>query len=217
VQGRSNRSAVLAVLTLSAALAGCANPEVFQSNERWFQKPLDWSGRNGGYTFSELQKTRDRQRPVTAADLVSANGACPPPAVTAMPSTPMPGAPMPGAPMPTTPAATASEGPGAMPPADSSDPLLGQGIALGMTECEVVWRAGAPSSVQFGSNPKGNRTAVLTYDGGPRSGIYRFEAGRLMDMDRVEAAAAEEPKLARRQVKKRKPRQQVNTEQITTE
>jgi hypothetical protein len=213
VQFQSNHSGVFAALMLAVALSGCASADVFDSNERWFQRPLDWTGRNGGYTFSELQDSHDKQRPVTQADLVSANGACPPP-----PMTPMPSAATPSAPMPTTPAAAASEGPGATSPADSSDPLLGQGIALGMTECDVVWRAGAPSSVQFGSNPKGNRTAVLTYDGGPRAGIYRFEAGRLMDMDRVEAAAApEEPKLARRQLKKRKPRQQVNTEQITTE
>jgi hypothetical protein len=202
VQLRSSHSGVFAALMLAVALAGCANEEVFDNNERWFERPFDWTGRNGGYSFSELQDTGDRQRPVTPADLVSANGACPPP---------------PSMPMPAAPPATASEGPAAMPTADSTDSLLGQGIALGMTECEVVWRAGAPSSVQFGSNPNGNRTAVLTYDGGPRPGTYRFEGGRLTDMDRVEAAAPEEPKLAKRQGRKKPPREPANTEQISTE
>ena len=63
--------------------------------------------------------------------------------------------------------------------------MLGQAVALGMTECEVVYRAGTPASVQLGSNPNGDRVAVLTYGAGPRPGLYRFERGRLMDMDSV--------------------------------
>ena len=57
-----------------------------------------------------------------------------------------------------------------------------------MTECEVVSRAGPPNSVQLGRNPNGDRTAVLSYQSGPRPGIYHFERGRLMQMDRVEVA-----------------------------
>jgi len=79
---------------------------------------------------------------------------------------------------------------------------MGQGIALGMSECDVVYRAGGPSNLELGKNPNGDRTLVLTYNSGPRPGIYRFEAGRLMDMDRVEVPT---PPPAPKVVKKKKP------------
>ena len=167
---RLKRSGAFAALMLAVALSGCANPDVLDSNERWFSRSFDFSGRNGGYTFSELKDTSERSRPVDANDLVSPNGACPP------------------RPAPVAPAAPAAAGPGVMPngaPPDAAGPtLLGAPIALGMTECDVVDRAGAPSAVQVGSNPNGDRTALVTYNGGPRPGIYHFERGRLMEMDR---------------------------------
>ena len=85
-------------------------------------------------------------------------------------------------------------------PAAAAPSLLGAPVALGMSECQVVDRAGAPSAVQIGTNPNGDRTALLTYDAGPRPGIYHFERGHLMVMDRV-AVAAPEPKVL-----KKKPR-----------
>lgn len=198
VQHRSNWSGAFAALMLAAALAGCANPDVFDSNEHWFAQSFDWHGRNGGYTYSELQESTNSRRPVTANDLVNANGGCPP-------------APAPAAAAPSP--ATAAM-PGAAPPAAAAPSLLGEGISLGMTECEVVYRAGAASSVQIGNNANGDRTAVLTYNSGPRPGIYRFERGRLMDIDRV-AAAAEAPKVAKQEV--RKKRAPAKTEQVSTE
>jgi hypothetical protein len=203
---RSNYAGAMAALTLAAVLSGCASSDVFDSSERWFSRPFDWTGREGGYTFSELQETNAKRGPVTANDLVSPNGACPPPPMVAAPPPPpnaaaAPGA-MPGAanPMPASPG----------PPS-----LLGAGVALGMTECQVVYRAGTPASVQLGSNPNGVRVAVLTYNAGPRPGIYRFEGGRLMDMDRVEVPV-DEPKVAKRAVRKKKvperPEQQISTE-----
>lgn len=177
-------SGAFAALMLAVALSGCANPDVLDSNERWFSRSFDLTGRNGGYTFSEL-KDNERNRVVDANGLVSPNGACPTPVAAA-------------------PAAPAAAGPGVMPngaPPDASAPsLLGAPVALGMTECQVVDRAGAPASVQIGTNPNGDRTALVTYDSGPRPGIYHFERGRLMDMDRV-AVAAPEPKVT-----KKKPR-----------
>jgi hypothetical protein len=192
VQLRSHCSCAFAALMLAIALSGCANPDVLDSNEHWFSRPFDWTGRNGGYTFSELKETQDRQRAVTAADLVDANGACPLLA----------------------PAPAPIAGPGAMPVSPAQPSLLSDGIALGMTECDVVHRAGAPSSVQIGTNASGARTAVLTYNGGPRPGIYRFEAGRLMDMDGV-ATAANEPQVAKRLPKKK--REPAATERVSTE
>jgi len=177
---------------LAVALSGCANTDIFDSNERWFSRSFDVSGKTGGYTFSELKDTNDRNRPVDANDLVSPNGACPAPSA------------------PVVAAAPAAAGPGVMPngaPPDAGAPsVLGAPIALGMTECEVVDRAGAPAAVQIGSNPNGDRTAQVTYNGGPRPGIYHFERGRLMDMDRV-AVAAPEPKVMKKKPKvAKKPR-----------
>ena len=191
---RTKQSAAFAALMLAVALSGCANPDVLDSNERWFQRSFDISGRNGGYTFSELKDTNERNRPADPNDLVSPSGACPPP--------PMAAAPAPAAPV--------AAGPGVMPngaPPDAGAPsLLGAPVALGMTECQVVDRAGAPSSVQIGTNPNGDRTAIVTYDTGPRPGIYHFERGRLQDMDRV-AGAAPEPKVMKKKLRavKKKP------------
>jgi hypothetical protein len=202
VQVRSHRARAFAVLTLALSLYGCANTDVFDTNEHWFQRPFDLAGRNGGYTFSELQETNARRGPVGANQMVDASGACP-----AMAAANPAAAP------------AAAEGPGAaVAPGAAADPLLGGGIELGMTECDVVYRAGAPSNVQIGTNPNGARGVVLTYNGGPRPGIYRFEAGRLMDMDRVEVAAAKpapkpnKPKKAKVAKKKLGPPQQISTE-----
>lgn len=162
----SNRFGAMAVLTMGAALSGCAN--VDWDTSQWFVKPVDMFGHSAGYSYSELQEAK-QDRPITASDLVDAKGACPP-------------AP---APAPLQPQ-SAPGGPGAMPVAapDGASPL-GEGVSLGMSECDVVYRAGQPSAVQLGQNPNGDRTTVLTFPSGPRSGIYRFERGRLMEMDRV--------------------------------
>ncbi len=59
-----------------------------------------------------------------------------------------------------------------------------------MSECDIVFRAGQPSSVQIGTLPNGDRTAVLTFDSGPRAGVYHFQRGALREMDSVPMAAA---------------------------
>jgi hypothetical protein len=58
-------------------------------------------------------------------------------------------------------------------------------IAVDMTECEVVKRVGAPERVEIGTNDRSERSAILTYTGGARPGIYRFTAGRLTSMERA--------------------------------
>jgi hypothetical protein len=67
------------------------------------------------------------------------------------------------------------------------------GIALQMTECEVVGRAGTPENVELGTTDRGERAVTLTYNNGPRPGIYRFAAGRLYAIERV----AEPPEPAK--------------------
>ena len=79
------------------------------------------------------------------------------------------------------------------PPADAAPrpeaPLVPGGIALQMTECDVVRRAGAPEQVEIGANERGERAVVLTYMRGPRPGIYRFAGGRLVSIERAPGAA----------------------------
>jgi hypothetical protein len=186
VQLRSNRSGVISVLALDMALGlalcGCANVD-WDTSQAWFTKPLDITGRNaGGYTFSELAETKQRERPITANELVDSRGACPPPA-----------------------APQVQAGPGSQNTSTAADTtsLLGGGIGLGMSECDVVFRAGTPSAVQLGNNPNGDRTAVLTFTGGPRPGVYHFERGALMQMDSVAQSAAAAPAQAPQPVKKK--------------
>jgi hypothetical protein len=68
------------------------------------------------------------------------------------------------------------------------------GIALQMTECEVVRRAGTPENVELSTTDRGERAVTLTYAGGPRPGIYRFAGGRLYAIERGQEQAPEPPK-----------------------
>ena len=174
VRFRANEIGIVGALAVAVALGGCANVDL-ENKDAWFSRPFEFVSRKAGYSFSELQESKDRSRPITANDLVASNGSCPPPAV-----------------QPAQAAARADQ-PGsaqAAPVATDSSALPGGGIALGMSECEVVFRAGAPSAVQIDKNPNGNRTAVLTFNSGPRSGIYHFEAGALTEVERGQTTPA---------------------------
>jgi hypothetical protein len=160
VWARSNCAAAFAALTIALLIGGCAD-----DTAKWFAKPL--FNNNLGYTYSSLGEAK-QDRPITANDLIDASGACPNQA-----------APAPSAP--------ANPGEGSAVAADTAS-LLSGGVALGMSECEVVARLGQPTAVNLGRNPNGLRSAILTFNAGPRPGIYRFEAGRLSEMDRVEVA-----------------------------
>jgi hypothetical protein len=84
-------------------------------------------------------------------------------------------------------------------------PVLG-GIALGMTECQAVRRAGHPNQVSIGTANQGERKVVLTYLAGPWPGIYTFQSGRLKVIDAVPGELkADEPK------KKKRPRRPAHT------
>src|SRR5262249_5518524 len=63
-------------------------------------------------------------------------------------------------------------------PAPSAPAVTGT-IALGMTECQAVQRAGTPTNVAISTDARGERKVVLTYLSGPWPGIYTFTAGRL--------------------------------------
>ena len=108
-------------------------------------------------------------RPVTSADLVNAEGQC---AITAAEAAP------------------ASD---ADPNAPQAVPLMQGGIALQMTECDVVRRAGPPEQLQIGTNERGERSVVITYTRGPRPGVYSFAGGRLNSIERAPGAPPERP------------------------
>lgn len=172
---RANDICIVGALAGALALGACANVDA-ENKDAWFAKPFQFVSRAGGYTFSELQESRERTRPITANDLVAANGSCPPPPAVQQ--------------APVAAAAAAPNQPGGAPPAADTGSLLGGGIALGMSECDVVFRAGAPSAVQIGKNPNGDRTAVLTFNSGPRTGIYHFQAGALTEVEQAQTAPA---------------------------
>jgi hypothetical protein len=72
------------------------------------------------------------------------------------------------------------------------------GIALQMTECDVVRRAGPPDDLEVGATPGGERAIVLKYLRGPRAGIYRFAGGRLVSIERAPDAPGSTPKAKKR-------------------
>jgi hypothetical protein len=90
----------------------------------------------------------------------------------------------------------------AIPPEVRSGP---SGIALTMTECQVVRVAGTTDRVQIGANERGQRTVTLTYMSGDRPGIYNFRDGRLVSMERVEVPA--QPRKPQRATKAAKSKQ----------
>jgi len=177
VLARSVCCGSFAALTAAFALCGCAAPDT----SSWFSKPLNPFGNNLGYSYSQLGETR-QDHPITANDLVDPNGACP--RYTA-PAPVAPGSP--------------DAGSAASP---DTAALLSGGIALGMSECDVVARLGQPTAVNLGSNPNGSRSAVLTFKSGPRPGIYRFAGGRLSEMDRVEGLPPPQPEKKKSAKKK---------------
>jgi hypothetical protein len=179
VFGRSNSASAIAVLTIALCLGGCAD-----DSGTIFSRPFNAFGNNLNYTYSSLDEAK-QDRPLTANNLVDANGGCPR-YVAPAPQTPAPG----------TPSAD-----GAAPP-DQGSPL-GAGIGLGMSECEVVSRLGQPTAVNIDRNPNGLRSVALTFKGGPRPGLYRFADGRLSEMDRVELPPMQQPQ--KKQTAKKKP------------
>jgi hypothetical protein len=66
----------------------------------------------------------------------------------------------------------------------AAEPVAG-GIALQMTECDVVRRAGPVEKIDVGSDERGERAVTLTYLRGPWPGIYRFTGGRLVSIERA--------------------------------
>ena len=151
---------MIAMATLACAMAACSSDlsltgvTLVPKPETLLRKP-DWATFSGGKS--------DELRPVTAADLVSAEGQC-------------------------------DGGAGQA----GAEPVAG-GIALQMTECDVVRRAGPVEKIDIGSDGRGERAVTLTYLRGPWPGIYRFTGGRLVSIERAPGpppAPAKAPKAS---------------------
>lgn len=212
-----HRASLSFVLACIAALlvGGCKNAaQVLQDQNEggWFAKPVDIFSKPDWARPSTAKVNLGPQGPVGPEDLVGADGRCaPPPAASAQASEPTSAQePAPadrevgslagdlaGVPMPArTSAPTAPDT--APQKLEPTGPQIAGGIALGMTECQAVQRAGVPSNVAISSGDKGERKTVLTFLSGPWPGIYTFAEGRLKVIER----APEQPKPASPPAKK---------------
>ena len=155
------RKPLLALLLFAPLVAGCAGgSDLLSRDAEWFSRP----GRLFIKNISIDAPPLTPNKPVTAEDLVSAEGFC---AGMAPPG---------GSPAD---ANAATDGTPAAPVPSTSGT-----VALGHTECDVVRGVGAPANVNLSNNARGDRVAVVTYAQGQRAGIYTFTAGRLTSIER---------------------------------
>lgn len=198
---------LISVLLLAIAVGGCENKaQVFQDKNEggFFSKPLNLFDKPSWARPTAASVDLGPKGPVSAEELVSADGSCPPAAAGTAQASAAAQQPAPAAAQPAgggkgigfEGGLESGGGAGAGAPAA---PVLG-GIALGMTECEAVRRAGHPSNVAISAGQGGERKAVLTYLEGAWPGIYTFDAGRLKQVD-----AAPVPEKPKARPKKKKP------------
>ncbi len=163
---------MLALLVLAPMVGGCSGTtEMFQSD--LLSKDAEWFSRSGRLFIRSVSietPPLSPNKPVTAEDLVSAEGGCPGMAPAGGPGD-----------------ANALTNGAAGAPA----PTTTGTVALGHTECDVVRGIGAPDSVNLSNNPRGDRVAVVNYSRGQRAGIYTFTAGRLTSIERGPEPVAE--------------------------
>lgn len=156
-------AATLSLLSMGMALGACAIPETesFRAPEL-----------SNFFTMRSVTSYKEKiLPPVAPEDLVDASGRC---AGGAVPAGGADGQP----------------GRGAVSLPQAGVPMIPSAIALEMSECDVVKRAGFPERVQVGTNEAGERNVTLTYINGQKPGIYTFRAGRLASMERAAEPAA---------------------------
>lgn len=160
----SHRKRLLALLVFAPLTASCSGASNFSSDllskdAEWFSSSSRLFIRNISIDAPPLTPNK----PVTAEDLVSADGLCP-------------GMVSPGG---SADANAASDN-----AVTTSVPSTMGTVALGHTECDVVRGIGAPAGVNLSNNERGDRVSVVTYSQGQRAGIYTFTAGRLTSIER---------------------------------
>lgn len=202
---------------LCAVLGGCKNSAgVFEDKNEggWFSKPIDvFAKPDWARPVSANVANLDNRGPVGPDDLVGADGRCSPVAAQTQAEAQAPPPAAPAAAPPAAPAATppapgnaAAPPPNQLVPADAGAPPVLGGIALGMTECQAVQRAGMPGNVSISAGEKGERQVVLTYISGPWPGIYHFNDGRLKEIDRAPAPPEPvKPAPKKKKTTKKKP------------
>jgi hypothetical protein len=143
---------------VSPLLANCGTSwsDYSLKDQEWFSRPSRMFNRAVSVETPPLNPNA----PITANDLISADGAC------------------------------AGVAPSEANALADGQPAPTGAIALGHTECEVARAAGTPDNVNITANGRGDRVAVLTYSRGPRPGIYRFTAGRLTEAEGVPQSEA---------------------------
>ena len=172
---RSSRMNHPAAAVLALMLAACsADSGLFSKGD----EKVDAT-----FALNQAPKGGDsRQRVVRADDLIDASGGC---AGQAAPAAPQAlnftAGPQTG---PATPSA---------PPPEGVAPAVRTRVSLGMTECEVVRALGHTDRVEIATNERGQRSVTLTYLNGDRPGIYRFESGQLVSLERAGDAPAAKP------------------------
>ncbi len=211
---------VLCAAGLAGAVAGCTNSlQSFSdaSEGGWFSKPVDLFAKPSwaSSTVNDRNVQLSPRGLVGPEELVGADGRCgapaseaaPAPAATAVPPPERPAdrpvsstaGDLASAPMPAATPASANPNAG-LPEQPPGAPQVVGGVALGMSECDVVRRAGLPGNVSISAGDGGERKVVLTYLTGTWPGIYTFDSGRLKIVDR----APEPPPSANPPAKKQK-------------
>jgi hypothetical protein len=216
---------VLCAGLVATPIAGCTHSlgsltdvsegGIFSKPANMFVKP-DWASS----TINDRNVQLNPRGPVAPEELVGADGRCGAPVAEAAPApaaAPAPPSERPAdrpvgsvagdlasAPMPAGTPASAQPNAG-LPEQPPGAPQLMGGIALGMSECDVVRRAGLPGNINIGAGDRGDRKVVLTYLTGSWPGIYTFDAGRLKIVDR----APEPPPSAKPPAKTKKAKKPV--------
>ena len=168
---------LIAMAALVPVVAACSS-DLSLNNVTLVPKPETMLRKSDWATFSGA-KSDFELRPITSADLVAPDGTCP--IVQGQAA---------GFADSTTAQATPSPAPAA------------GAIALQMTECDVIRRAGPVEQIDIGANERGDRTVTLTYQRGPSPGIYRFTGGRLASIER---APGPPPAPAKQKATSKKP------------
>jgi hypothetical protein len=171
---RSNRMVLRALaLALLQALGACSS-DLSLNNLTLVPKPDTLMRKPDWATFS-AGKSDFMLRPLTSADFVNQDGQC-------------------------AAAAEQARGSGDAAGAEGAAPI--GGIALQMTECEVVRRAGPVEKIDISADERGERTVVLSYVRGPAAGVYRFVGGRLVSIERAPGPPPAPAKSQKSTVKK---------------
>jgi hypothetical protein len=176
VDGLSRGAIALAAVLLLSACAATETPQPTGKVSDVFATP-EWAKSNASRAAA--------QRAITQNDLLNPDGSC---ALAAEATTD-------GVAPASADAALAGQGP---------LPTVQGGVALGMTECQVVQRTGFPDTFNIGAEGT-ERIATVTVMRGGSPGLYRFRGGRLVSIERVDVPAP--PRTAKTKAKKPAPKQ----------